>query len=507
MVNTSLRLVSFAAAVVLVTVSGTVPAQDADSESFAKRKYDLGLKFLNDKKYDQALKELQSTVDSYPKSRVADAALLRIAEYQLDVAADTTAAQTAVDRLIRDYEKTDSGPMAYVLAGRIILAKGRTPEAVAEAVANYERAPSLFPGSDAVPASFFYTGEAYWLSHRDAEAIVSFRQVSTEYPASKWAPRAMLCEARCLVSTGKSLLAMELLQRVRQRFQGTPEADTAVTWNTILYRLYLRPLPQAPYQFVPQKTIAGPGGKLKDIKKLAISAAGRLYAATSDQVVAFDLPGNPVPGLQARDVRSIMFDRNGLPVLIGKEAVMSKEINSRPLGIPKPDGTLRFLNDVSTGVLTSRRELLVSDSNTKSIARFSPEGKYVGPAPFARILPEELAIDATDRVASIDQDGSGISIIDHSGEARPKIPPRGANYQFDKPVDIAFDVLGHIYVLDRNKGTVWIFASSPQPKLVTSFTIALKAPGVFRGAVCFALDSAGRLYIYDDDVEKVQVYQ
>jgi hypothetical protein len=62
-------------------------------------------------------------------------------------------------------------------------------------------------------------------------------------------------------------------------------------------------------------------------------------------------------------------------------------------------------------------------------------------------------------------------------------------------------------VLDRNKATVFVFAQSPQPRLLTAFTVPPKSPGAFRRAVCFALDSAGRLYIYDGDVEKIQVYQ
>jgi TolA-binding protein len=481
------------------------PAQDADSETFARLKYQMGVRFLNDKKYLEALKEFQSTVDSYPKSRVADAALLRIAEYQLDVAGNSSAAQTVVERLLKNYEQSDSGPMAYVLAGRIIIAKGRTPADVAAALAWYERVQVLFAGSNAVPAAIFFTAEALRLSHRDDEAIRSYRQVSTDYPESEWAPSAMLGEARCLVSTGKPWVAMEVLQRVREQFPRRPEAATARAWNTILYRLYVRAPAQPAYQFVPQKSIAGPAGRLKDVKTMAIGPNGMLYAGTPYAVVVFDPAGKSAPGLSGKDVRAIMFDRAGRPALICADAVVSREVNGRPLGAKKPDGTIRVLNAVSSGVFTSRGDILVADTGAKDIARFSSLGTYIGR--FAAVLPERLAIDATDRIASIDQDGSGVSIFDHDGQARPKIQARGAGYEFGRPVDIAFDALGHVYVLDRNNATVWIFAMSPQPKLLTAFSIPAKSPGVFRRAVCFALDSAGRLYIYDDDAGKIQVYQ
>ena len=298
---------------------------------------------------------------------------------------------------------------------------------------------------------------------------------------------------------------MEVLQRVRQRFPKTPEASTAVAWNTILYRLYLRAPTQPAFQYAEQKSIPGAAGRLKNIRTMAISPAGLLYTSTSDAVVAFDPAGRPAPGQRAKDVRRIVFDRAGQPVLICKEAVVSKAIGDRPLGVPKQDETLRFLDDVASGVITSGGDLLMADSNAKNIARFSPAGTYLGA--FAAVLPDRLAVDVTDRVASLDEDGTGVSIFDHDGRARPRILARGPDYEFDRPEDIAFDALGHVYVLDRDKATVWVFAQSPQPKLLTAFTIAPRSPGFFRRAVCFAIDSAGRLYIYDDDVEKILVYQ
>jgi TolA-binding protein len=504
MTSTRIGLIAAAVGVLLAAGATTVWTQDA-TENFARLKYDMGVKFLNDKKYDEAMKEFESTVASYPKSRVADAALLRIAEHQLDVAGDIAAAQVAVDRLLKDYEQKDSGPMAYVLAGRIILAKGRTPNDVAAALAKYERVLGLFAGSDAVPASMYYAGEALRLTHRDADAILRYRQVSTDYPESEWAPRALLSEARCLVLTGKASRAMELLQRVRQRFPGTPEAETAVAWNTILYRLYLRVPAQPAFQHAAQRTIAGATGRLKDIQALAIGPGGALYAAHSEGVLVFDLGGKPAPGLTAKDALAMAFDRSGSPVVVSREGIAGPGGAPRALTVPKPDGTPRTLGDITSGVLTSMGDLLVVDSNAKNIARFSSAGKFV--APFASVFPSRLAIDATDRVVSLDESGAGLTVIEHDGRPRATIPARGQGYEFDRPVDLAVDPLGHIYVLDRNKASVFVFAQSPQPRLLTAFNVPPKSPGVFRKAVCFALDSAGRLYIYDGDVEKIQVYQ
>jgi TolA-binding protein len=499
-----LCLVAIAVAACLVRAPQAL-AQDAASEDFARRQYESGLAFLREAKFAEALKDFQAVADSYPNSRVADAALLRIAEYQLDVAGDTVAAQAAVDTLQKKYGTTESGPMGLVLGGRILVSKSRAAADIDSALASYERVPRLFPGSDAVPASIYYAGEALRLTHRDDEAVLRYRQVSTDFPQSSWAPRALLGEARCLVNAGKPARAMELLQRIRQRFSGSPEAATAAAWNTILYRLYLRAPAQPAYQFAAAKSIAGTAGKLKDIQAMAVAANGTVYAGNRNGVLPFDPGGKMQPAMGASDPRAILFDRAGRPVIVCKETVVSAGSPPQTLSVPKQDGSPRVLDDIYGGVLMSAGDLVVVDKNAKNLARFSPAAKFVGP--FAPVVAERLAIDVTDRVVALDQEGNGLTLLEHDGRVRTKIPGRGAGYELDKPVDVAVDALGHVYVLDRNRATVFVFTQALQPKLVTAFSVPAKSPGYFRKAVCFALDAAGRLYIYDDDAEKIQVYQ
>jgi TolA-binding protein len=489
----------------LLACAPAVAAQDAPTEEFARRQYESGLAFQRDQKFAEALKDFQAVVDQYPGSRVADAALLRIAEYQLDVAGDTSAAQAAVDLLQKKYATTESGPMGLVLAGRITVMKGRAAADIDSALASYERVPRLFPGSDAVPASIFYAAEALRLTHRDADAVLRYRQVSTDYPQSAWAPRALLGEARCLVLTGRAGRAMELLQRVRQRFPGTPEAATAVAWNTILYRLYLRVPGQPAYQYAPAKAIAGTAGKLKDIQALAVAPHGTVHAATRNAVLLFEPGGKALPGLPANDTRAILFDHAGRAVLVCKDDVVPAGGGPVPVSAPKQDGSPRAVDDIASGVLTSAGDLLLTDRSSRSVGRFSTAGKYL--AAFAPVAAQRLAIGVTDRVVALDQDGNGVTLVDHDGRLRTKIPPKAQGYEFDKPVDIAVDALGHIYLLDRNAATVFVFSPGDQPRLITAFAVPAKSPGSFRKAVCFALDAAARLYIYDDDAERIQVYQ
>jgi hypothetical protein len=71
-------------------------------------------------------------------------------------------------------------------------------------------------------------------------------------------------------------------------------------------------------------------------------------------------------------------------------------------------------------------------------------------------------------------------------------------------MDVAFDRLGHIYVLDR--AAVLVFAL-PGPKLLSTFSVPERTPGAFTNAEALALDSAARLYVFDGRSDSVQVYR
>src|SRR5512137_1549557 len=135
MMKARIRVGAMAIGLVLAAGATLAGAQDPATEGAARRRYESGLTFLAEKKYSEALKDFQAVVDSYQQSRVVDAALLRIAEYQLDVAGDTAAAQVAIDLLQKKYGNSESGPMGLVLAGRIILTKSRVTADVESAVA------------------------------------------------------------------------------------------------------------------------------------------------------------------------------------------------------------------------------------------------------------------------------------------------------------------------------------------------------------------------------------
>jgi TolA-binding protein len=488
-------------AAVLVAATAVVGAQ-GNAEEFARRQFDSGVSFMQSGRYTEALKDFQTVLESFGKSSVADNALLQTALYQLEIARDPGAAQTAVDRLLKDYPDTDSAPMAHITAGRIALAKGRAPSDVDAALASFERVPRLFPNDEAVPAAGFYAADALRIVRRTDDALERFRRVSMEYPRASWAARARLGAALCLVAGDRAPRALEELQRVRQQLPDSPEGNDALNFNTILYRLYLRTPAQPAFGF------SGPfpgteGSKLKDIVGLQFDQGGQMLLAHKLGVSVFDPRGKAVRTIAVEEPSAFFVDERGRVTTVRKDRLTIERGETTPLAVPQPDGKLRPVEEIPSAAAMASGARLVADHKGKQVIKVSPSGAYVGK--FIGVDAERLALNRLDDVAMIDKDTKSIVVVDREGKALTKIPQKGTGYEFDNPIDLTFDIFNHIYVLDRGRASVFVFG--PRNRLLTTVTIPEKSPGAFQRAAAFALDAAGRIYIYDDRAQAIQVYQ
>ncbi|MGC4083188.1 MAG: hypothetical protein QM736_14030 [Vicinamibacterales bacterium] len=82
---------------------------------------------------------------------------------------------------------------------------------------------------------------------------------------------------------------------------------------------------------------------------------------------------------------------------------------------------------------------------------------------------------------------------------------KGTGYELDEPQDVAYDALGHLYVLDRGKGNILVFG--PKNRLITMLTIPNNAPGALNRGEALGVDAAGRLDVFDERSRRIQVYQ
>jgi TolA-binding protein len=484
-------------------------------EEFARRQYDSGLEFLRSGRYAEALKDFQAVVDSYPATTIADDAQLAMARYQLDVARDAGAAQTIAESVLKKFPTSDSVPMAYVVIGQAMVAKGITPANTDAALANFERVPRLFPGSDAVGPAVFAAGDTLKRLGRCGDALQRFEQVETQYPRTTWAWDARLSSAGCLVASGRPADAMATLQAVTDADPATPQARLARAWNTILYRLYLKAPARAAYAYS-ERSVGGPAGRLKDVTSVALGDPGTagckttgaepcVFAGTRAGVMVLDEKGTPLRSFGSGEVRGLFVDPHGRIVMVQRAVLQQEDGTGSPglvtLTAPRDGGPQKVLDDLSAVAILSTGDRLVADRSARAVYRFDAAGRYV--APFASVRASRIAVGPGDTIALLDRDTKSISIVDRDGKPGARIMTKGTGYELKNPTDVAFDALGHLYVLERDAVDVFTTAGT----LVTTFTPVPQASGAFRDASAFALDEAARLYIYDERTERVQVYR
>ena len=472
-------------------------------EELAQRQYQTGVDFLNAQKYDEALRDFQRVIDAYATSSVADDALLQIARYQLRIGRNLDAAATAVNTLQNKYGTSDALPFSYVISGEIALARGRQPADIDRALAEFERVPKFFPGTDAVPEALLARADTLRLAGRCGEAIEQYSQVTVEYPRSAWAPQANVGASRCLVAQGRASDAMAGLQLAARNPMAGEFAVRARAFNTVLYRLYLRP-PQPAFAFA-NVTFGGTTGRLRDIRALAVNGSS-LLTVTNNAMSWLDLnnKGAMVRSTKLENARGVFVDPEGEVVLFGS-ASMLRGGAVVTLSVPKPDKTPRILEDMTAAASLSTGDVIVADSDGPVIHRFNRGLRVTGT--FGKGRADRLAVGSLDQIAALDRGAKTITVMSHDGRPAGSIAPKGTGWQFDEPIDIAFDVFDHLYVLDRGLGTVFVYALSPVARLLTSFTIPEKAPGAFRRPTAMAIDGEGRLYIHDDRAENIRVYR
>ena len=500
MISMKSTLLLTAAAVVALGMHVEVRSGTQAADELARRQFESGRTFMKNGRYAEALKDFQAVVDSFPQSAVADDALLEIALYQLDVAGDQDEARAAADKLLKDYPATDSAPMGYVLVGRLAIANSRTAADIDTALASFERVPRLFPSSPTVAAARYYTGEALRLARRNDDAIQQFRRVSVEFPRSTWAARADLAAAVNLVTSDRAVEAFGRLQRIRQRFPGTAEAATALNFNTILYRLYVRK--PAAYAFS-GRYVGGEKSRFRDVMGLVVDDTGRVLLGHKQGVSIFDAAGAVVRNVMAEGPSAFFLDGRDRVVMARGALLLPEKAPPISMLVPVPGRVPREVEEIAAVITLSGGDRLLADRDAKTVLRISPAGKFV--SNFASVNAVRLARNRVDDVAMIDRDSKNIVLFDQDGKSLGTIAARGANYQFDDPADLAFDSMGHLYVLDSGKAAVHVFG--PARRLVTTITSAGRAAGALQKPRAIGLDAAGRLYVFDESSQRIQVYQ
>lgn len=493
----------------IVLLAGAALLAQTNEETLAQRQFLQARSFATQGNYQEALGDYQRVVDTYPGSSVADNALLELARYYFEIGGDGKRAASLVEQIKSKYSTTESAPEAYIIAGRIALANSHQPVDLEAAFAQFDRVQGLFPDAPAVPSALAHAGEARRLQRRLPDALERFRRVTTEYDTSPAAAAAHLGAGMVLAAQGDPIGAMEELQRVRNGWPESREAAVALGRASILFRLYIRAKSGPPYALSPD--VIGPP-RADNVRALVTTPNGAVYYAT-ESAVGLLTPNGGRPPVATRP-RALTVDRAGRLVVIEGSALRPSAGPPLLLTIPQVGKTPRPLDKIDAAVVTSSGEWLVMDEDEKAIHRFDAAGVHQATWATARV--SRMAINEFDEVAGIDRDSKSILIFDPAGKVIAKVAPKGPDYEYANPEDVAFDAFNHVYVLDRT--AVLVFDCSKLPRAAAGPPVRTPAPaanspivavygeaGAIRRGSAFTLDSAGRIYLADDRAQKIQL--
>jgi tetratricopeptide (TPR) repeat protein len=489
-----------------VTVAGFAARPQAqavpEQEIVARGHFDNGRDHMQRKEYEEGLKDFNTIVQSYPRSALADNALLEISLYYMNVVDDTEKAKETAKKIIADYrDRFDSAPNAYLVLGEAELTRSRAADVLKAARADLDRVESVYANSDAIPRARYLAAEASRLAHEPEDALRRYRKIELDFPSSPIISKVHIGAGTVLASTGQLNAAMEEFQRARTG--GDADATTALSRLTVLYRLYVRPPEINIFTYNAKDGMLM--GKVSDVISMLAPAQDTLYYATKSSVATIKPPRSTDAPPQAAKPRGLALDRSGRPVVI-EEGTLKRKGDASPLTLKVPDGnSAKLLDDVDAAVQLKSGDWLVTSGNDRGIDRFTIDGRHLGT--FAKVgHAVRLAVNEFDEVATIDRDQKKIDLFDPTGKVIRSMPLRAEGYEIRNPMDLAFDPMGHLYVLDRS--SVFVFSPYRQPSaFLRRVADPENSPGAFRDATAFAVDLMGRMYVSDDRTKQIRIYQ
>lgn len=157
--------------------------------------------------------------------------------------------------------------------------------------------------------------------------------------------------------------------------------------------------------------------------------------------------------------------------------------------------------------LDSSGNCYVADSVKAKVYKYNQKGEYLGilgdgVVEFQR--PAGIAIGRNDYKYVVDVLMNKIQVFDSKDRFLRDFPDPEHAKELNKPVNVAVDPVGNVYVTDAFNFAVKIFDQSG--KLVRTIGSAGDGPGTFARPKGIALDSESHIYIIDANFDNFQIF-
>ena len=461
----------------------------------------------------------QLLIDRFPDSRQAELAMLALAGSAWRKG-DVDAAHEQLETLIGAYPESPRAAIASVLQARYRIAEAEGAEDLRDARRLFDRVPLLF-GPETYPTlgarveAGVASGKVNLLLGEPRRAAKDFIRAIEDEAPSQWLAAARLGLAESLLMEGDWVAAAEVLQRVADTPDATPDADSpgddspgddspgdtgpaaeARRRLTFIHRQWLRPsLGQTPWS----SSRAVTGAQWDKPARVAAGAAGRILVLDTGirQVLSLAAQGASVARTEGRDVRDVWWSSAGWSYLTDAQAVRGLENSVRQSFAISADKQ-QIAKNIAAGYRGLFGHWLLVDRERKGLMIYRSDGEFVRQISGQEIV--DVARGPHGQALILDRRGRRVTRLGIDFE---NLGATTGNWR--RAEAITSDAAGNVYVLDTAERTITMLDAA----LESRGTIGPRLPGglELRGPVDLSIDDEGRLYVVDTKLKQVLVLE
>lgn len=204
----------------------------------AKAMIDLGTKYYNERKYEQAIAEYEKVLSNFPGTDFAAEAQFKIANVYHWGIKEPEKALDLYQKVMDNYPGSKFAIESLARIGSIYHWEFDTPDPQ-KAIEYYQRMLSSAPDSEYAPETMFWMGEAYnWMIGDKDKAMEVYQRLIDSYPGSKYAVKAQVRIAgiyRKQDDYWDDPKAKEIYERIVSEHPQGPEAEEAGYFLGVFY--------------------------------------------------------------------------------------------------------------------------------------------------------------------------------------------------------------------------------------------------------------------------------
>jgi len=491
------------------------PPLDAQSAA-AQRLWTEAARLANAGDPAAAVGELSLLTERFADDPLAPRAWLQSARLNRLIG-DQNATRGAVERLLSGYPQAPQAAEGSLLDAELRLADSSSRATYEEVRTRLRRVALLF-GAERYPQlaarqqALIRAAEIDLLLDDPAAAAVAALSAVEDEPPSSWTSRGLLALGQALLRSGEWLTAAEVLQQAVDNQPPEPatgaeqELRHATAWQArqllgLIQRRLLRPIAgQDPFGRVLSFPVQGL--ELRAAAGVAADPSGRILLLDDRQSIAAVIsPAGEL--LRTRPVRGAdrpWWSFDGEPWVVLSETLMSALTGAR-IQLADPGSSrgapLRSLAAAQRGPFG---DWFVLQKSARSLLHFA--SKDTPPKElYATTRPQlvDLARDSRGRIYILDAAGQQVLRVGLNGQPTGTV----ARGNWKRPLALAVDGLGYVFVLDRGNRRVDVY--DPDGQAVHSLGPQLAGGLELRNPVDLTVDGAGRLFIADSRLPQLIV--